>query len=48
MSAALTVLGLDYGTKKLGVAIGQNLTNTAMGIDVLPVRNREPEWARLD
>lgn len=48
MSAALTVLGLDYGTKKLGVAIGQNLTNTAMGIDVIPVRNRQPEWARLD
>lgn len=48
MSAPLTVLGLDYGTKKLGVAVGQNLTNTATGIEVIPVRNREPDWSRLD
>lgn len=48
MSGTLTVLALDYGTKKLGVAVGQNLTNTAMGIDVIPVHDQEPDWARLD
>src|SRR5690606_4527281 len=48
MSGTLTVLALDFGTKKLGVAVGQNLTNTAMGIDVIPVHGQEPDWARLD
>ena len=48
MSGTLTVLALDFGTKKLGVAVGQNLTNTAMGIDVIPVHKHEPDWERLD
>lgn len=48
MSAPLTVLGLDYGTRKLGVAVGQNLTNTAMGIAVIPVKELLPDWKELD
>jgi putative Holliday junction resolvase len=40
--------GIDYGTRKIGVAVGQTLTNTAMGIAVVPVRNGEPEWKELD
>lgn len=48
MSETLTVLGLDYGTKKIGVAIGQNLTRTAMGIALIPVRHNEPDWEKLD
>ncbi|MGA0805662.1 MAG: Holliday junction resolvase RuvX, partial [Pseudohongiellaceae bacterium] len=48
MSTALTVLGLDYGTKKMGVAVGQTLTRTAMGIGVIPVKQRQPDWAQLD
>lgn len=47
-ASALTVFALDYGTKKLGVAVGQTLTRTAMGIAVLPVKNLEPDWAQLD
>lgn len=45
---ALTVFALDYGTKKIGVAVGQTLTRTAMGIAVIPVKQREPDWAQLD
>jgi putative Holliday junction resolvase len=45
---ALTVFALDYGTKKMGVAVGQTLTRTAMGIAVIPVKQREPDWAQLD
>ncbi len=45
---ALTVFALDYGTKKLGVAVGQTLTRTAMGIAVIPVKQGEPDWAQLD
>ena len=43
-----TLFGLDYGTRKLGVASGQTLTRTAMGIALLPVKNLEPEWQDFD
>lgn len=44
----LTLLGLDYGSKKIGVAVGQNLTHTAMGIAVIPVKQNVPDWEQLD
>jgi putative Holliday junction resolvase len=44
----LTLFGIDYGTRKIGVAVGQTLTNTAMGIAVIPVRSGEPDWPQLD
>lgn len=48
MSSHQTLLALDYGTRKLGVAVGQTLTCTASGIAVLPVKALEPDWAQLD
>jgi putative Holliday junction resolvase len=42
------VIGLDYGTKKIGVAVGQNITRTAMGIGLIHVRQQGPEWEILD
>ncbi len=45
---ALTLFGIDFGTRKIGVAVGQTLTRTAMGIAVIPVNNREPDWNALD
>jgi putative Holliday junction resolvase len=48
LSTPLTLFGIDYGTRKIGVAVGQNLTNTAMGIAVVPVRGGEPVWDELD
>ncbi len=47
-NTALTLFGIDFGTRKIGVAVGQTLTRTATGIAVVPVRNREPEWDTLD
>jgi putative Holliday junction resolvase len=44
----LSLLAIDYGTRKLGVATGQTLTRTAMGIALLNVRNNEPDWPALD
>ncbi len=48
MSTAQRFFGIDYGTRKLGIAVGQTLTRTAMGIAVVPVRNGEPDWVQLD
>ena len=43
-----SLFAIDYGTRKLGIASGQSLTRTAMGIAVLPVKHGEPDWQALD
>ena len=48
MSETRSFFGIDYGTRKLGVAVGQTLTRTAMGIAVIPVKHLEPDWQQLD
>jgi putative holliday junction resolvase len=44
----LTLLGIDYGTRKIGVAVGQTVTRTAMGIALVPVKANEPVWEEMD
>jgi putative holliday junction resolvase len=41
------VLGFDYGSRKIGVAVGQTLTAQATPLEVLPVRQGKPNWARI-
>jgi putative holliday junction resolvase len=48
MSNAQSYFGIDYGTRKIGVSVGQTLTRTAMGIAVIAVRSGEPDWPALD
>jgi len=43
----LTVMGFDYGSKRMGVAIGQTLTATANPLTTLKVKNGQPDWLRL-
>lgn len=38
------VLGFDFGTKNLGVAVGNLLTETAQPISILKVTNNQPDW----
>jgi putative pre-16S rRNA nuclease len=40
-------LGLDYGTHKIGIAVGQALTGGARGVATLSARGGETDWARL-
>ncbi len=42
-----TLLGFDYGTRKIGVAVGQTLTGTATPLETLLLVNRQPDWARI-
>jgi len=44
---SLALLCFDYGTKKIGVAVGQTLTNTATPLGVISVRQGKPDWDRL-
>lgn len=39
-----TLLGFDYGTKHIGVAVGQELTATSTPLATLPSRNENPDW----
>ena len=41
------VLGFDYGTRKIGVAVGQTVTGTATPLVTLPTRDESPDWATI-
>ncbi|HET7268718.1 MAG TPA: Holliday junction resolvase RuvX [Oleiagrimonas sp.] len=43
-----SALGFDVGTRLIGVAVGNDLTATARPLDVVPVRDRQPDWSQLD
>ena len=42
-----TLLCFDFGTKRIGVAVGQTLTDTATPLEIIPVRNNRPDWERI-
>lgn len=39
-----TFLGFDFGTKRIGVAVGQALTKTATPLSHLKARDGVPDW----
>ncbi len=39
-----TVLAFDFGTKSIGVAIGQEVTGTAAPLEALKARDGIPDW----
>ena len=39
-----TFIAFDFGMTKMGVAIGQNITNTASPLDPMVMRNGSPDW----
>ncbi len=47
MLNAYTVLAFDYGTKVIGVAIGQSLTGTASPLTPLKARDGVPNWDQV-
>lgn len=42
-----TLLGLDYGTKKMGMALGNDLTCDAQPFEILAMNNGQPDWDNL-
>jgi len=40
-------LGFDYGTHKIGIAVGQALTGTATALETLGMVNGRPDWPRI-
>ena len=42
------VFGFDYGSRLIGVAVGNRFTASARGLAAVAVRDGEPDWSRLD
>ncbi len=42
-----TLLGFDFGTRRIGVALGQELTGTARPLTTLTSRDGGPDWATI-
>jgi putative Holliday junction resolvase len=43
-----TLLGFDFGTKKIGVAVGQTVTGTASALTTLRHRGHKPDWVAIE
>lgn len=42
-----TLLGFDFGTKRIGVAVGQELTGSARALETLNSPDGGPDWAGI-
>ena len=42
------VMGFDFGTKKIGVAVGQAITGTATPLAILKARDGIPNWQQVE
>ncbi len=43
----MTVLGFDFGEKRIGVAVGHTLTGTAGALKCLQARAKRPDWLAI-
>lgn len=43
-STNCTLLGFDYGLKRIGVAVGQELTGTANALTTIRATDGKPDW----
>lgn len=43
-----SIMGFDYGTKSIGVAIGQELTGTAQPLRALKANDGIPNWDEIE
>ncbi|HEX6550355.1 MAG TPA: Holliday junction resolvase RuvX [Gammaproteobacteria bacterium] len=41
---SITLLGFDFGLRRIGVAVGQSLTGSATPVGIVPARDGEPDW----
>jgi putative Holliday junction resolvase len=46
--AVSTVLGFDYGARRIGVAVGNALTASARALEVIANGAQGPDWPRVD
>ena len=42
-----TLLGFDFGPRKIGVAVGQTITGAASPLETLRARSHKPDWGGI-
>ncbi len=42
-----TYLGFDYGTKRIGIAVGNTVSISATALDTIRVINDQPDWNHI-
>ena len=42
-----TLLCFDYGSKRIGTAVGQSLTGTATPLEIINCHRNQPDWQRI-
>jgi putative Holliday junction resolvase len=47
VTEALTLIGFDYGNKRIGVAVGQTVTGTATPLETIACVDGKPDWSRI-
>ncbi len=45
--SAITLLGFDFGCKRVGVATAQTLTHTTRPLTTVAVHQEQPEWSKI-
>lgn len=45
---ALTLLGFDFGEKRIGIAVGQTLTGSVRPLTTLNAVKQQPDWAGIE
>jgi putative Holliday junction resolvase len=43
-----TLLGFDFGPRKIGVAVGQTITGSASPLTTIRSRRDKPDWPRIE
>ena len=43
-----TLLGFDFGPRKIGVAVGQTISATATPLATVTNRGQKPDWTRIE
>jgi len=43
-TAQVSILAFDYGTQKIGVAVGQSVTGSATPLPEIKARDGQPDW----
>ena len=46
-SKPVTVMSFDYGTEKIGIAIGQSISSTAEPLTIIRAKDGIPNWSKL-
>lgn len=47
MTTPTLILALDFGVKKMGMALGNSITRDARPFDILAMDNGQPDWDNL-